>query len=333
MSRRRALNPVGGVILTVLIILAAAVLAFVLLTFAGTLIALRHNMRPGEAMDLTTSNLDGTRFEKYAERVVRDVEELRALPWEDVCISSFDGLRLHGRLIRGEGDTVILVHGYHSSAENDFAGIAQWYVRRGCTVLAVDQRSHGRSEGRSVTFGYRERRDAVAWAQFAEYELGSERVWMHGVSMGAVSVLLALEDGYPDCVRGVIADCPFDSPVGLFAFHLRKRFHLPPFPVVPIGTLAWALMIGPDFVKDSCHAAAAESALPLLLFSAGEDKTVPPRCAEAVWEARGRRDVWIHMPGAHHALCWQEDAEQYASALESFLSSERTAQTAEEAGA
>ena len=111
MSRRRALNPVGGVILTVLIILAAAVLAFVLLTFAGTLIALRHNMRPGEAMDLMTSNLDGTRFEKYAERVVRDVEELRALPWEDVCISSFDGLRLHGRLIRGEGDTVILVHG------------------------------------------------------------------------------------------------------------------------------------------------------------------------------------------------------------------------------
>lgn len=284
-------------------------------------------------MDLTTSNLDGTRFEKYAERVVRDVEELRALPWEDVCISSFDGLRLYGRLIRGEGDTVILVHGYHSSAENDFAGIAQWYVRRGCTVLAVDQRSHGRSEGRSVTFGYREQRDAVAWAQFAECGLGSERVWMHGVSMGAVSVLLALEDGYPDCVRGVIADCPFDSPVGLFAFHLRKRFHLPPFPVVPIGTLAWALMIGPDFVKDSCHAAAAESALPLLLFSAGEDKTVPPRCAEAVWEARGRRDVWIHMPGAHHALCWQEDAEQYASALESFLSSERTAQTAEEAGA
>ena len=52
-----------------------------------------------------------------------------------------------------------------------------------------------------------------------------------------------------------------------------------------------------------------------------------------MWEARGRRDVWIHMPGAHHALCWQEDAEQYASALESFLSSERTAQTAEEAGA
>ena len=78
MSRRRALNPVGGVILTVLIILAAAVLTFVLLTFAGTLIALRHNMRPGEAMDLTTSNLDGTRFEKYADSVVRDVEELRA---------------------------------------------------------------------------------------------------------------------------------------------------------------------------------------------------------------------------------------------------------------
>ena len=243
----------------------------VLFTGGDELLA-RANLwcRYGERVLIQLGSFRAVTFEELFQGV-------RALPWEDVCISSFDGLRLHGRLIRGEGDTVILVHGYHSSAENDFAGIAQWYVRRGCTVLAVDQRSHGRSEGRSVTFGYREQRDAVAWAQFAEYELGSERVWMHGVSMGAVSVLLALEDGYPDCVRGVIADCPFDSPVGLFAFHLRKRFHLPPFPVVPIGTLAWALMIGPDFVKDSCHSAAAESALPLLLFSAGEEETCVPQ--------------------------------------------------------
>lgn len=141
---------------------------------------------------------------------------------------------------------------------------------------------------------------------------------MHGVSMGAVSVLLALEDGYPDCVQGVIADCPFDSPMGLFAHHLRRRYHLPAFPVVPIGSVAWAMLIGPGYVKDSCHEAAAGSELPLLLFSAGEDTTVPPDSARAVWEARGKRDVWIHIPNARHALCWQEDREAYAAALAEF---------------
>lgn len=303
-----------------MIILLIAVLILVLLIFLCTLAALVQNMRPGRAMDLTCADLRGTRFEKYADSVVRDVEELRAVPWEDVYIRSFDDLRLHGRLRRGEegADTVILIHGYHSSWENDFAGVAQWYLGRGYTVLAVDQRSHGQSEGRLVTFGAREKRDAVAWAQFAEYELGSGRVWMHGVSMGAVSVLLALEDGYPDCVQGVIADCPFDSPMGLFAHHLRRRYHLPAFPVVPIGSVAWAMLIGPGYVKDSCHEAAAGSELPLLLFSAGEDTTVPPDSARAVWEARGKRDVWIHIPNARHALCWQEDREAYAAALAEF---------------
>lgn len=92
-------------------------------------------------------------------------------------------------------------------------------------------------------------------------------------------------------------------------------------------------MIYSDFVKDSCHAAAAESALPLLLFSAGEDKTVPPACAEAVWEARGDAGTCGYICPGRTTPCAGRRTLHHASALESFLSSERTAQTAEEAGA
>ena len=90
-------------------------------------------------------------------------------------------------------EKVLKVFGPYLDADPDYEVVK---TSRGYTVLAVDQRSHGQSEGRSVAFGAREKRDAVAWAQFAEYELGSGRVWMHGVSIGAVSVLLALEDYY-----------------------------------------------------------------------------------------------------------------------------------------
>ena len=69
----------------------------------------------------------------------------------------------------------------------------------------------------------------------------------------------------------------------------------------------------------SCAGAAAGSGLPILLLRAGEDSTVPPGSAEAVWEARGRRDKLVEFPHAHHALCWQEDSEKYAAALEEFL--------------
>ena len=303
------------------LIAIAVILAIITAIFLAVLAGLAHQMQPRPAPDLRSAPLGGTRFEEYEPTVRSDAARADALPWEDVYISSYDGLRLHGRVLRGSpgADTIVLVHGYRSSMANDFAGVAGWYAERGYTLVAADQRAHGGSEGRVIRFGERERRDAVAWTQYAGYVLGAERVWVHGVSMGAVSALLALEEGFPDCVRGVIADCPFDSAMGLFAFHVRKRFRLPPFPVVTIGSLAWRLLLGGHFVRTSCHEAAAGSDIPLLLISAGEDATVPPGSARAVWEARGRRDTLDEFPHAHHALCWQEDREKYAAALQAFL--------------
>ena len=303
-------------------IIAVVIIAVIAALALGvTLCLLLRNMKPGPARDLTRSSLEGTRFEKYADTVVPDILELRALPWEDVYTRSFDGLKLHGRLVRGGNDTVILIHGYRSSVENDFAGIAQWYVRRGFTVLAADQRAHGLSEGRRITFGVKEQRDAVAWAQYAEYELDSARILLHGVSMGAVSVLLALRDGYPDPVRGVVADCPFDSAAELVAYRLRTRFRLPAFPAVPLALAGWALLMGPGAARLSCRAAAAAVSLPRLLISAGGDRTVPSGSAAAICEAAPQHGTLVTFPGAEHALCWQEDREKYSRALDSFLCS------------
>lgn len=143
----------------------AAVLAICLAVFIVTFILLEINMRPGKAPELAqVSVAKRTRWAPYAETVSRLILELRELPWEDVYTDSFDGLRLHARLLRGNGeDNVILVHGYRSSGENDFAGIAQYYITRGFGVLLVDQRAHGQSEGRQISFGTRERDDVRRW--------------------------------------------------------------------------------------------------------------------------------------------------------------------------
>ena len=304
-----------------LIYIAISVAALAALIFIGTIIAINYNMRPVPARDLLSSDLSGTRFESCADTLRRDVESFRALPWEDVYITSYDGLKLHGRVLQGGpgADTVVLIHGYHSSAENDFAGIADWYAANGYTVVAADQRAHGLSEGRHITFGAAERRDAVAWAQYAEYALGSRRTWMHGVSMGGASVLYALGDGYPDSVQGVIADCPYDSVMQLFAMHVKRNVHLPPWFVLSVGSLAWALLEGAEFTRASCHECAAQSELPVLLFSAGEDSVVPEGSAERVKDACGGRARLVNMPHAFHALCWQAEPETYAAALGEFL--------------
>ena len=307
-------------ILIALGILAALAALCYLASFA-LLLAAERRKRP---RDLRSESLEGTRFEKYAAAIIPDVEAMRALPWEDAFITSFDNTRLHARLLRGSAEAVVLVHGYHSSPENDFAGIAQWYASRGMTVLAVDQRAHGLSGGRRLTFGGRERRDALAWAQYAEHGLGAERIWLHGVSMGAASALYALGEGYPDGVRGVIADCPYNSLTGLFAFRLGRAAGRAAGPLCALGrTLVWPLVFGRDFARTSCAREAAASSTPVLLISAGEDATVPPEAAPELRRALGARCEYLALPHAKHALCWQADREAYAAALERFLASTR----------
>ena len=66
-----------------------------------------------------------------------------------------DGTRLHARLYRvpHAHATVILCHGYHSHAEHDFsAQFPALYASGGCNLLLIDERAHGLSEGKCLTF-------------------------------------------------------------------------------------------------------------------------------------------------------------------------------------
>ena len=128
--------------------LAAAAAAGV---FAATYVMIKQNMRPERARDLSRpEERAGRRWEPYAGQLDEGIAHIRAAAWEERWITSFDGLRLHGRLLRGEGKrSVLLVHGYHSSGENDFCGIFDYYASRGYNILLIDQRGHALSGGAS----------------------------------------------------------------------------------------------------------------------------------------------------------------------------------------
>lgn len=298
----------------------AAVLGVCLLVFAVTYILLKLNMRPGRPPELADPAAAArTRWAPYAGTVSRLILELRGLPWEDVYTTSSDGLSLHARLLRGRGeDNVILVHGYRSSGENDFAGIAQYYIARGFGVLLIDQRAHGRSEGREICFGTREREDVRRWVDFARANLQG-RLWLHGVSMGAATVLMAAGEGFDTRVEGMVADSSFTSPRDVLAYQMTRQYHLPQFPFVPIGTLAGMLIAGRDFACGSVLRAAESAREPVLFVCGAEDRSLPPGSTEKLREARGGRGPMLVVPGAKHALCWLQDPEGYARALDGFM--------------
>ena len=144
----------------------------------------------------------------HAERMHRMVDYLRSLPYEQVSITSYDGLKLTARYYhRNDGAPVkIEFHGYRSAATRDFSGANELDVLTGCNVLLVDQRSHGLSEGTTITFGIKERHDVVSWANYAVDRFGSDvKILLSGVSMGAATVLMASNLELPSNVKGIIA--------------------------------------------------------------------------------------------------------------------------------
>lgn len=101
-------------------------------------------------------------FRAQSEKMIRDT---LSIPYEDVFITSFDGLRLHAKFYAAserKAPVQIMFHGYKSSAERDFCGGLREGIDGGFNVLLVDQRAHGESEGKYLTFGVNERFDCLS---------------------------------------------------------------------------------------------------------------------------------------------------------------------------
>jgi pimeloyl-ACP methyl ester carboxylesterase len=116
---------------------------------------------------------------------------------EQVQFPAVDGTRLAGWLIEGDATRppVLLCHDLGSSKASQVSlGIE--LQRRGFTVLMLDFRGHGQSEGRSSTLGLEEKRDILGALDFLaeRYEREGGRVGIYGVGMGAHAAVLAAVD-------------------------------------------------------------------------------------------------------------------------------------------
>ena len=80
---------------------------------------------------------------------------------QDVYVNSNDGLKLHAFWIPAENarGTILLAHGYRSTMLVDFGLAFAFYHALGMNILVPNQRAHGESEGRYITFGVKESED------------------------------------------------------------------------------------------------------------------------------------------------------------------------------
>ena len=269
-----------------------------------------------------------TKEEVPDERWKQHIKEIEAgADWfwkqnpEFVHITNREGLTLYGYILtRPDAKrTAVCFHGYRSAPDRDFGASARTLYEEGCNLLLVDQRAHGRSEGKSLTYGVKERFDVVDWlAYWTARPEGKLPIYLHGVSMGCATVLMALGQPLPENVRGVIADCGFTSPYAIFHHILTENFHLPAFPVLPAAELFVKHLGGFSMKEYSTLDALKTNRIPVLFIHGEEDTFVPTRMGVENYEACTAEKELFLVPGARHAESWFIDNAGYRRHVEDF---------------
>ena len=257
----------------------------------------------------------------HADRMHRMVDYLRSLPYEQVYITSHDGLRLAARYYhRNDGAPVkIEFHGYRSAATRDFCGANELDVLTGCNVLLVDQRAHGLSEGSSITFGILERFDVLGWVNYVVNRFGPDvKILLSGVSMGAATVMMASDLELPSNVKGIIADCGYSSPKAILKKVCGEDMHLPADLLYPFCRMAAKLLCKCDLEAASAVEAVKNSKVPIFLVHGTEDHYVPCSMAYEIKEAGGD-NIQMHIfEDSGHVLCYMDDTPRYHKLAQAF---------------
>ncbi|MCI8531195.1 MAG: alpha/beta hydrolase [Lachnospiraceae bacterium] len=305
--------------------LKAAAVFLGLLTVAeagGSAYFYRRTMKRGNAKTDRTIKMAGTDWEQYMPLIQTRREYMLKQPHEDVYRLSEDGLKLHATWFP-TGDqkkTVICFHGYTSQGMSDYIGLSDYYMKRGFSMLLVDERSHGDSEGEYIGFGCLDRMDALGWIDWLIGRCGEDmEILLHGTSMGGATVLMASGLELPKQVKGIVSDCGFTSAKEVFTHVLHSMYHLPAFPMIQIASLVNRKKAG--YGLDECNAAreVRKAEVPILLIHGAADTFVPCSMCEKIYENIASEKKMLIVEGAAHAESYYKDMEAYEQALDEFI--------------
>lgn len=240
----------------------------------------------------------------------------------DTMIVNERGLRLHAWYVAGKQGstrTAVLLHGYKSNPIHMLHIGFLYHQVLGYNILLPDQEAHAQSEGKTIGMGWPDRLNALQWARVAHDRFLCDTLVVHGISMGAATVMNLSGEPTPDYVRAFVEDCGYTSVWDEFEGELRARFGLPAFPLLPLASWLCGLRHGWSFDEANSLEQVRRCVKPMLFIHGSEDDFVPTHMLRPLYDAKpAPKAMWL-APGSGHARAYDDHPEEYTRRVARFL--------------
>ena len=265
--------------------------------------------------------LRGEQYEAVADNISRISGIMQRFSFEEITVRGHDGTLLYGRFYHEKDNAPIeiLFHGYRSHPYRDCSGGHALARKMGFNTLVVDQRAHGSSGGRTITFGIRERLDCLTWVQYLNQRFGTDTpIILSGLSMGAATVLMAAGLDLPENVICIIADSPYSSPSAIIKKVCKDEGY-------PVGLCTPFLHLAPrlfgGFRLGACTAkeSVRHATVPILLIHGEDDRFVPCEMSLEIAANCSSPVEVATFPDAGHGLSYMTDPIRYEKVFSHFL--------------
>ncbi len=226
------------------------------------------------------------------------------LAFEEVLLTTGDGVKLHGWFVPGEESiTWLWFHGNAGNIGRRLENLKLLHDELGVNVFLFDYRGYGRSQGTPSEKGtYRDAEAALAYLRSRE-DVDPERIVFFGRSLGA-GVAVELATRYPPYV--LILESPF-----LSIQDMAKRAY-------PILSVLPLLRTSYDSVGKI-----GKLEVPILVIHGDRDDIIPFEAGRTLFEKANEPKNFYAITGAGHNDTYVVGGSQYFSVLRHFIEDPR----------
>lgn len=262
-------------------------------------------------------------FDYLKEKNILDLDIYNEIESEEVSIRSKDNLKLVGYLIEKYKESnkfIILVHGFTAN-HHVHMPFVRMFLNEGFNILLIDERNHGKSEGKYPSYGYFEQDDLNRWIEFIYKRYNNKNIFLglHGQSMGGATVLMCGSKN--DKVDFIIDDCGYSDSIDVMKNEIKNvNKFLPSSLIISFLKIKARLRIGYKIKWARPIDDIVTTDKPILFIHGDADKKVPCQMAIDMYNARKNpNDKLFIVKGAAHMYCYPIKKKEYESIVHEFI--------------